>query len=100
MEYKKIENLVYQNNLIDRTMCKTKKEYDLKLDIMLVENLKKCIDRKLPLEMDEKDLTKIYKTYLKLVKNNYDINKMFITEIANLSTKKLDYLEVINNITE
>ena len=29
---KKIENLVYKNNLINREKYKTKKEYDLKLD--------------------------------------------------------------------
>ncbi len=100
MEYKKIENLVYKNNLIDPTTYKTRKEYNLKLDTMLIENLKKCIEKKVPMEIDENDLTKIYKIYLKLVKNNYDINKSFITDLANLSTKKLDYFTIIQNITE
>ena len=91
MEYKKIERLVYTNNLIDRSLYNSKKEFDLKLDTMLIENLKKCIDKKIPLEMNENDFSKVYHIYIKLVKNNYDINKTFITDLANLSTKKLDY---------
>ena len=100
MEYKKIENLVYKNNLIKRENFNNKKEYDLKLDTMLIENLKKCIDKKISIEMDENDLTKIYKVYLKLVKNNYDININFIKDIVNLSETKLDFYEIIANITE
>ena len=100
MEYKKIENLVYKNNLIKRENYRTKKEYDLKLDTMLIENLKKCIDKKISIEMDENDLTKIYKVYLKLVKNNYDINISFIKDLVDLSETKLDFYEVIANITE
>jgi len=100
MEYRKIENLIYKNNLIDPTRYKTKKEYNLKLDMMLIENLKKCIEKKIPIDMNENDLTKIYKIYLRLVKNKYDINRTFITDIANLSTKKLDYYTIIQNITE
>ena len=100
MEYKKIENLVYKNSLINREIYPTKKEYDLKLDSMLIENLKKCIDKGIPIEMDEKDLTKIYKVYLKLVKNNYDINISFIKDLVDLSENKLDFYEIIDNITE
>ncbi len=100
MEYKKIERLVYTNNLIDRSLYNSKKEFDLKLDTMLIENLKKCIDKKIPLEMNENDFSKVYHIYIKLVKNNYDINKTFITDLANLSTKKLDYFEIIRDITE
>lgn len=100
MEYKKIEKLVYNNNLIKRENYKTKKEYDLKLDSMLIENLNKCIEKKVPIEMDENDLTKIYKTYLKLVKNNYKIDKNFINNIVELSSKKLDFFDIIENITE
>lgn len=100
MEYKKIENLIYKNNLIDPTSYKTKKEYNLKLDMMLIENLEKCIEKNIPIDMNENDLTKIYKIYLRLVKNNYDINKKFITDLADLSTKKLDYFMIIQNITE
>ena len=92
MEYKKIENLVYKNNLINREDYQTKKEYDLKLDTLLVENLKKCIDKKIPIEMDENDLTKVYKVYLKLIKNNYDINDNFINDLINISANKLDCL--------
>ncbi len=100
MEYKKIEKLVYNNNLVKRENYKTKKEYDLKLDSMLIDNLNKCIEKKIPIEMDENDLTKIYKTYLKLVKNNYVIDSDFIKKIINLSEKKLDFFDVISNITE
>ena len=100
MEYKKIENLVYKNNLIDKKDYKSQKEYSLKLDTMLIENLKKCIDKKVPLEMDENDLTKVYKVYLKLVKNNYNINSNFINELLDISTNKLDFFEIIDNITE
>ena len=100
MEYKKIEKLVYNNNLVKRENYKTKKEYDLKLDSMLIDNLNKCIDKKIPIEMDENDLTKIYKTYLKLVKNNYVIDSDFIKKIINLSEKKLDFFDIISNITE
>ena len=64
MEYKKIENLVYNNNLIKRGNYNTKKEYDLKLDTMLIDNLKKCIEKKITINMDENDLAKIYKVYL------------------------------------
>lgn len=100
MEYKKIENLVYKNNLIDKNSYKSTKDYQLKLDTMLIENLKKCIDKKVPLEMDENDLTKIYKVYLKLVKNNYDIGNSFINDLLDISTNKLDFFEIIDNITE
>ncbi len=98
MEYKKIENLVYKNNLIKRENYSTKKEYDLKLDTMLIENLKKCIDKKITIEMDEKDLTKIYKVYLKLLKNNYDIDSSFINNLVELSEKPLDFFDIISNI--
>ena len=100
MEYKKIENLVYNNNLIKRDNYCTKKEYDLKLDTMLIENLNKCIEKRVSIDMDENDLTKIYKIYLKLIKNNYNIDKNFITNIVNLSEKKLDFYSIIENITE
>ena len=100
MEYKKIEKLVYDNNLIKRENYKTKKEYDLKLDSMLIENLNRCIEKKVPIEMDENDLTKIYKVYLKLVKNDYSIDTDFIKKIIDLSPKKLDFFDIIANITE
>ena len=100
MEYKKIERLVYNNNLIKRDNYKNKKEYDLKIDSLLIENLEKCIIKKVPIEMDENDLTKVYKTYIKLIKNNYSINKSFLSDLINLSPKKLDFFEIINNITE
>ena len=100
MEYKKIENLVYKNNLIDKSKYKNKKDYNLKLDTMLIESLKKCIDKKVPLEMNESDLTKIYKIYLKLKKNNYNINSSFINDLLDISVNKLDFFEIIENITE
>lgn len=100
MEYKKIEKLVYNNNLIKRENYKTKKEYDLKLDSMIIENLNKCIDKKVPIQMDENDLTNIYKIYLKLVKNHYQIDNDFIKNIIELSEKKLDFFDIIDNITE
>ena len=98
MEYKKIEKLVYNNNLIKRENYKTKKEYDLKLDSMLIENLKKCIEKKVTIKMDENDLAKIYKVYLRLVKNNYEIDCNFIKNIVDLSEKKLDFFDIISNI--
>ena len=100
MEYKKIEKLVYNNNLISRKEYKTKKEYDLKIDSLLIENLKKCIDKQIPIEIDENDLTKIYKIYLRLLKNDYDINSSFISDLIKIAPKKLDFFEIINNITE
>ena len=100
MEYKKIENLVYQNNLIKRENYSTKKEYDLKLDTMLIENLKKCIEKNITINMDENDLAKIYFVYLKLLKCNYNIDKDFIMKIIDLSERKLDYFDIIENITE
>ena len=100
MEYRKIENIVYNNSLISRENFKTKKEYNLKLDTLLIENLKKCIDKKVPLEINEDDLTKIYKVYLNLIKNNYNIDSSFFNDLINLSSKKLDFFEIINNITE
>ena len=100
MEYKKIENLVYKNNLIKRENFSSKKEYDLKLDTMLIDNLNKCIEKKVSIDMDEKDLTKIYKVYLKLLKNNYNVDKNFITNLIELSEKKLDFFDIIENITE
>ena len=98
MEYKKIENLVYKNNLIKRENYKTKKEYDLKLDSMLIDNLNKCIDKKISIDMDENDLAKIYKIYLRLIKNDYKIDSNFITNLVNLSEKKLDFFDIISNI--
>ena len=100
MEYKKRENSVYKTNLISRDNYQTKKEYDLKLDTMLIENLQKCIDKKIPIDMDENDLIIIYKKYLKLLKNNYNINKSFINDLLNISERKLDFFEIIENITD
>ena len=100
MEYKKIEQLVYNNNLISRENYSNKKEYDLEVDKMLFTNLKKCIDKNITLEMDENDFVNIYKTYLKLRKNNVDININTIFDIANLSKKKIDFLGIIQEITE
>ena len=100
MEYKKIEKLVYNNNLIRRENFKTKKDYELKLDSLLIENLNKCITKQVPIEIDENDLTKVYKVYLKLLKNNYNISKSFLSDLIKLSSKNLDYFEIINNITE
>lgn len=100
MEYKKIENLVYKNNLINKNNYKSTKDYQFKLDTMLIENLKKCIEKKVPLEMDENDLTKVYKVYLKLVKNNYNISNSFINDLLDISTNKLNFFEIIDNITE
>ena len=100
MEYKKIENLVYKNNLIKRENFKTKKEYDLKLDSMLIENLNRCIEKKVPLDMNEEDVTKIYKIYLRVNKNNHSVGIDFIKNLVDLSEKKLDFYEIVNNITE
>ena len=100
MEYKKIENLVYKNNLIKWENFSSKKEYDLKIDKMLIDNLNKCIEKKVSIDMDEKDLTKIYKVYLKLIKNNCDVDKNFITNLVELSENKLDFFDIIENITE
>ena len=100
MEYKKIENLVYNQNLIDRFLFKSNKEYNLKLDKMLIDNLQKCIDNNIPLDIDEIELSKVYKIYLKLIKNKYDVDNKFIINLCNLSTKKLDYLGIIQEITE
>ena len=38
--------------------------------------------------------------YLKLVKNNYQIESSFINDLLDISTKKLDFFEIIDNITE
>lgn len=100
MEYKKIENLVYKNSLIKRENYKTKKEYDLKLDSLLIENLNRCIEKKVMLDMSEKDVIKIYKTYLKVNKNNHNVSIDFIKNLVELSEKKLDFYEIINSITE
>lgn len=100
MEYKKIESLVYNNSLIKRENFKTKKEYDIKLDTMLIENLNRCIEKNISLNMNENDVVKIYKTFLKLNKNNQNISIDFIKKIIDLSEKKLDFYEIINNITE
>ena len=99
MEYRKIENLVYNQNLIDKELY-NRKEYLLKLDEMLIENLQKCIDKQIPLEINEEELSKIYKVYLKLKKNNYQIENNFIINLANLSSKKIDYFALIREITE
>ena len=95
MEYKKIENLVYKNSLIKRENYKTKKEYDLKLDSLLIENLNRCIEKKVMLDMSEKDVIKIYKTYLKVNKNNHNVSIDFIKNLVELSEKKLDFYETI-----
>ena len=100
MEYKKIEQLVYKNNLIDKENYKTRKEYNLKLDIMLINNLKKCIEKNIIIEMDEKDLVKIYKVYLKLLKNNYDIDYSFINNLITILPPKLNFYDIIQDITE
>ncbi len=100
MEYKKIENLVYHQNLIDRYLFKNNKEYNLKLDKMLIDNLQKCIDNKVPLDINEEEMSKVYKIYIKLTQNNYDIDTKFISNLCELSTKNLDYLGIIHEITE
>ncbi len=100
MEYKKIENLIYNNSLIKKDNYKTQRDYEIKLDSMLIDNLNRCIEKKIPLNMDEKDVINIYKTFLRLNKNNYDIDISFIKNIINLSEKKLDFYEIINGITK
>ena len=100
MEYRKIEQLVYNNNLINRENFKSRFEYNTEVEKLLICNLKKCIDKKIPLDMDELDFVKIYKIYMKLLKKKYPIEKDFIFNIADLSTKKLDYLGIIQEITE
>ena len=100
MEYKKIENLVYKNNLIKRENFKTKKEYDLKLDEMLIENLNRCIEKKVSLNMTENDVIKIYNIYLKLNKNNHNVSIAFIKNLIDLSENDLDFYEIIDSITE
>ena len=100
MEYKKIEYLVYNQNLINKNLYSNKKDYYLKLDEMLINNLQKCINKNIPLEINEEELSKIYKIYLKLLKNNYNIENNFINKLINLSQKKLDYLALIREITE
>ena len=100
MEYKKIEHLVYNQNLINPQLFDSRKEYKLRLDKMLIDNLQKCIDKKIPVEMDEIDFSKIYKTYLRLIKNNFSIDKDFIIDLSHLSVKKLDYIGIIQEICE
>lgn len=100
MEYRKIENLVYKQNLLDRYLFKNNKEYNLKLDKMLIENLQKCIDNNIPLDINEEEMCKVYKIYIKLIQNNYKIDTKFISNLCDLSTKKLDYLGLIHEITE
>ena len=100
MEYKKIEHLVYNQNLINPQDFYSRKEYKLKLDKMLIDNLQKCIDRQVPVEIDELEFAKVYKIYLKLLKNKYIENDHFITNLSNITAKKLDYLGIIQEITE
>ena len=100
MEYKKIEYLVYHQNLIDRYLFKNNKEYNLKLDKMLIDNLKKCIDNNIPLDINEEEMSKVYKIYIKLIQNNYNLDTKFISNLCNLSTKNIDYLGLIHEITE
>ena len=101
MEYKKIHNLIYKQNLLikPQNYC-SKKEYNLTLDKMLINNLQKCIDKKIPKEIDEIEFANVYKIYLKLRKNNIPIDYSFIINLSNLATKKLDYLGIIHEITE
>ena len=99
MEYKKIENLVYKQNLIKENDYNSKKEYLNKLDEMLIENLKKCIDKNISLDINEKELCKVYKIYLKLKREGYNIEDDFIFKIIALSEKKINYLSIINNIS-
>ena len=98
MEYKKIENLIYKQNMIKEESFNSKKEYLNKLDEMLIENLKKCIDKNISLDINEKELCKVYKIYLKLKREGYIIEDDFIFKIINLSSKKINYLSIINNI--
>lgn len=100
MEYKKIERLVYNNNLIDKENFNSRAEYNLEIEKLLIENLKKCIEKNIELEINELDFAKVYKIYLKLLKKDYPISKDFIMDLANLSTNKLDYLGIIQEITE
>ena len=100
MEYKKIENLVYRQNLLDRFLFKSNKEYNLNLDKMLIDNLQKCINNNVPLDINEIELSKVYKIFLKLKKNHYVIENNFINDLINISSNKLDYLALIREITE
>ena len=100
MEYKKIEQLVYNNSLIDRNDFKSRYAYNLEMDKLIIENLIRCINKNVKLEMDETEFARIYKIYLKLIRRNYPISVDFIYNVANLSTKKLDYLGIIQEITE
>ena len=92
MEYKKIENLVYKQNLIREIDFKSKKEYLNKLDEMLIDNLQKCIEKKIIIDINEKELCKVYKIYLKLKKEGKNIEDDFIFKLINLSKNKINYL--------
>ncbi len=100
MEYKKIEQLVYNNNLINKKDFKSYWDYNLEVDKLLINNLERCIEKNVPLEIDELDFVKVYKKYLKLLKKNYPINKDFIFNLAKISVKDLDYFGIIQEITE
>ena len=100
MEYKKIEQLVYNNNLINRKDFNSRYAYNLEMDKLIIENLIRCINNNIKLEIDEVEFAKIYKIYLKLLKRNYPIDINFILSITKLSTKNLDYLGIIQEITE
>ena len=100
MEYKKIEKLVYNNSIVLRQNYNTKKEYELKLDLMLINVLQKCINNNVSIELNEKEFTKIYKAYLRLLKNNYNINFSFIKNLLELLPKKLNFYDIVQNITE
>ena len=98
MEYKKIENLVYKQNLINESDFNSKKEYLIELDKMLIDNLKKCIEKGITLDINEKDLCKIYKIYLKLKKEGYNVEDDFIIKLIDLAEKKINYLSIIDKI--
>ena len=61
MEYKKIEQLVYNNNLINRKDFNSRYAYNLEMDKLIIENLIRCINNNIKLEIDEVEFAKIYK---------------------------------------
>ena len=52
MEYKKIEQLVYNNNLINRKDFNSRYAYNLEMDKLIIENLIRCINNNIKLEID------------------------------------------------
>jgi len=94
MKYRDLKQRIFnqkENSLIDIKNYSLY-NYEKELNKKLINYLKYCIKKKIPLELNERDYTEIIDIYLSLKQNNL---KGFLNELISISSSELNYLKVL-----